>query len=227
MHLRFFAPLYLVLRTVVGAVWVAMALCTTVQAQTAAAITPAALQERWLEAKAQPELEKNLYALGKKVAAVCANCHAAHSRSSLLEVPYLEGQNPQYLMEQIRRFSQGLRKNAFMEGILKAMSRDDMVGMVLFYEREPLPARAAQDTALQAKGKAHYARICISCHASDGRGNERLPRIAGQHYGYVQLTLKRYRDGSDVRFDSNMAFVTQGMTDQDIQAVATYLETMP
>lgn len=51
--------------------------------------------------------------------------------------------------------------------------------------------------------------------------------LLAQHYGYVDMTLKRYRDGSTVRSDPNMAFVTKAMTDQDIAAVATYLETMP
>lgn len=196
-------------------------------AQSSKDITQAQLVERLQEAKTDPELEQRLYGLGRKVAAVCANCHADQQGTAILEVPYLSGQNPEYLVEQIRQFSQGGRKNVFMEGILRAMNRDEMVGMVLFYEKDALPARAPRDAALVQKGKQYYERICINCHGADGHGNERLPRVAGQHFGYVDLTLKRYRDGSSMRSDANMAFVTKSMSDQDIAAVAAYLETMP
>lgn len=227
MHLRRFALLPRCFFAALGAGLLSVALGPMAHAQARKEITQADLQARLQEAKSKPELEQKLYGLGRRVAAVCANCHAGQNGKAILEVPYLEAQNPAYLVEQMRQFSQGIRKNTFMEGILKAMSRDEMVGMVLFYEQEKLPARLASDGALAARGKAYYERICINCHAADGHGNDRLPRIAGQHSGYVELTLKRYRDGSDVRSDANMAFVAKGMTDQDVQAVATYLETMP
>lgn len=227
MRLCFFPLSRLFWKTVGAAVWLALAACPVVQAQQGGAITQAELQSRLQEAQAQPELAQTLYALGKKVAAVCANCHGQERNQAILEVPYLDGQNPAYLVEQVRQFSQGLRKNSFMQGILKAMRRDEMVGMVLFYEKQALPARQAADVALLARGQAYYQRVCIHCHGADGHGNARLPRIAGQHAGYVQMTLQRYRAGSSVRSDSNMAFVTQGMSDADIAAVASYLTTMP
>lgn len=224
---RFLAPLHTCFHTALGAVLLSVALWPAAHAQQGHKITQAELQARLQEATDNPELGQRLFALGRKVAAVCVNCHGDQNSQAILEVPYLDGQNPAYLVEQIRQFSQGQRKNAFMEGILKAMSRDEMVGMVLFYAQQKLPARQPTDTALHSKGKAYYERVCINCHAADGHGNERLPRIAGQHAGYVDLTLKRYRDGSSVRYDPNMAFVTKHMTDQDIQAIAAYLATMP
>ena len=227
MHLRFFVPLQARLSHLLHAALLCVAVLPAVQAQTHTAPTQAQLQERLQEAKANPELEQQLYKLGRKVAAVCANCHADHSGEAILEVPYLSGQNPAYLVEQVRQFSQGIRKNTFMEGILKALNRDEMVGMVLFYEKEKLPARPAKDLALLNQGQSYYQRVCINCHGADGHGNERLPRIAGQHMGYVELTLKRYRGGSSVRTDPTMLFVTQTMTDTEINAVAAYLETLP
>lgn len=228
MHLRLCVPLHLIVKTAVSAALLVATLGSVAHAQSAKApVTQASLQARLQEAKSNPELEQQLYTLGKKVVAVCVNCHGAQNAKAVLEVPYLDGQNPAYLVEQIRQFSQGQRKNTFMEGILKAMNRDEMVGMVLFYEKSQLPARQPADHSLYTKGKAYYERICFNCHGADGHGNEQLPRIAGQHAGYVDLTLKRYREGSSVRSDPNMAFVTKRMTDQDIQAVATYLETLP
>ena len=227
MHLRIPAPLAMCFRALISTALLLAPTLQLAQAQSSQEVTQAQLVARLEQAKAQPELEQQLYSLGRKVAAVCAHCHADHNGQAILEVPYLSGQNPAYLVEQIRQFSQGVRKNTFMEGILRAMNRDEMVGMVLFYEKDPLPARPTRDVGLMAKGKQYYERICINCHGANGHGNERLPRVAGQHFGYVEQTLKRYRDGSSLRSDANMAFVTKGMSDQEIAAVSAYLETMP
>ena len=227
MHLRFLVSLHTSFHAFWGAALILVFWVPQALAQSAPEMSQLQLQARLLEAQSNPALGQKLYAQGKKVAAVCANCHGHQNGSVLWEVPYLEGQNPAYLVEQVRQFSQGIRKNTFMEGILKALHRDEMVGMVLFYAQEKLAPRKPIDTALLEKGKAYYARICIHCHQADGHGSERLPRIAGQHLGYVEMTLKRYRDGSSARSDANMAFVTQNMSDEDIRAVATYLETMP
>ena len=200
---------------------------TALWAQPAAATHSTALAARLQAAQTSAPLAQQLYALGQKVATVCVHCHAQGKSTDLLEAPYLDGQNPAYLMEQMRQFAQGQRKNSFMQGILKPMTVDEMVGVVLFYAQAPLPARIPSDTARVPQGKAYYHRVCVACHGADGHGNARLPRIAGQHAGYVQLTLQRYRDGSHARSDANMAFVTRNMVDADIQAVAAYLETLP
>ena len=139
MNLRFSASLHACFQTVMSAALLSVVLWPVAHAQPSKQITQAELQARLLEAKTNPEIEQKLYTVGRKVAAVCANCHADQNGTAILEVPYLDGQNPAYLVEQIRQFSQGLRKNTFMEGILKAMNRDEMVGMVLFYEKEKLP----------------------------------------------------------------------------------------
>lgn len=226
MQLCFFAPFLASLKSL-ARIAVVAALSVTASHAEPKLPTQQELQIRLQEAQADPELWQRLHNLGGKVAAVCANCHGDHTGNAVLEVPYLAGQNPAYLVEQVRQFSQGIRKNTFMEGILKALSRDEMVGMVLFYEKEKLPPRPAKDLKLLTQGKNYYERVCVNCHAADGHGNERLPRIAGQHMGYVELTLQRYRDGSSVRSDANMAFVTKNMSDAEIKSVAAYLQTMP
>ena len=196
-------------------------------AEPAAQWRASTLQARLQQAQTQPDVAEALYDMGRKVATVCVHCHGHRSDQTFFEVPYLDGQNPAYLIEQMRQFSQGIRKNAFMEGILKALSVDEVVGMALFYAQQPLPARAPKEVALLAKGQAHYARICVACHGADGHGNAQHPRLAGQHAGYVELTLQRYRAGSSTRSNPTMGMVAQSMSDQDIQAVAAYLVTLP
>ena len=185
------------------------------------------LTARLREAQADPVLADTLFKAGRKVAAVCANCHGEGGNSVKPEIPNLADQNPAYLLEQLRQFADGRRRNEFMEGIIKVMSADEKVGMVLFYSAQKVQHKPVTETALAAQGQTYYRQNCMACHGEAGRGNEKMARVAGQQTKYLDLTLKRYRVGSGVRVDPMMAGSTRTMTDADIQAVIAYVSAMP
>jgi len=182
---------------------------------------------RLAEARADPKLSANLVKTGQKVAAFCANCHGDGGNSGKPEVPNLAGQNPAYLLEQLRQFADGRRRNEFMEGMIKAMTADEKVGMVLFYAAQPVTPKPPTKPALVARGKEYYGKTCFRCHGEDGRGGEKFARVAGQQPEYLTVTLKRYRVGQGVRTDPLMAANTKLMTDADIDAVVAYVTSMP
>ena len=84
MHLRFFAPLHVCFKTVLGAALLSIVLWPAAQAQQGAQVTQAELQTRLQEAKGNPEVEQRLYSLGQKVAAVCVNCHGSNDGKAIL-----------------------------------------------------------------------------------------------------------------------------------------------
>lgn len=185
------------------------------------------LDARLREAQANPTLEQTLLKTGRRVAAVCAHCHGEGGSSVKPDIPNLAGQNPAYLLEQLRQFADGRRRNEFMEGMIRAMDSDEKVGMVLFYTSQPVVPRTAGNAALIAAGHDYFSKVCFRCHGTDGRGNTLIPRIAGQQAGYLRLTLQRYRAGTGVRVEPLMAASTRLMTDADIDAVAAYVASMP
>lgn len=185
------------------------------------------LGARLQAAQADPKLGESLFKTGRRVAAVCANCHGEGGNSPKADTPNLAGQNPAYLLEQLRQFADGRRRNEFMEGMIKAMTADEKVGMVLFYAAQPVTLKPSIKPALVAKGKEYYGKTCFRCHGEDGRGGEKFARIAGQQPEYLTTTLKRYRVGQGVRTDPLMAANTKLMTDADIEAVVAYVMTMP
>ncbi|NMM84722.1 cytochrome C [Rhodococcus sp. SRB_17] len=207
----------------------AVPLSLPVQAQPAKARATAAvdLSARLREAEADPRLSDALFKVGRKVAAVCANCHGEGGNSAKPDIPNLAGQNPAYLLEQLRQFADGRRRNAFMEGLIKAMDSDEKVGMVLFYTAQPVLHKPTTSAALAAKGQAYFQQTCFRCHGADGRGNATIARIAGQQSGYLSTTLRRYRDGTGVRADSIMGSNTRLMSDADIDAVVAFVASMP
>ena len=114
-----------------------------------------------------------------------------------------------------------------MEGMIRAMNSDEKIGMVLFYAAQEVTHKPATNAALAGKGQEYYGKICFRCHGNVGRGNELIARIAGQQADYLRVTLKRYRDGTDVRANSIMTPNTKNMTDADIEAVVAYVSSMP
>lgn len=185
------------------------------------------LDARFKEAQANPKLADDLYKVGRKVAAVCANCHGDGGNSTKPSIPNLAGQNPAYLLEQLRQFADGRRRNEFMEGMIRAMDADEKIGMVLFYAAQEVTHKPAANATMAAKGQDIFNKNCFRCHGNVGRGNEQIARIAGQQPDYLSLTLKRYRDGADVRANSIMTPNTKHMTDADIEAVVAYVSSMP
>ena len=194
--------------------------------QPAGSQASAALGARLKEVEGNPRQMAAMYKTGAKVAAFCANCHGEGGNSLKPDIPNLAGQNPAYLLEQMRQFSEGERRNEFMQRLIKVLSPDEKVGMVVFYAQQEVIHKPATNAALASQGQQYYSKTCWRCHGEQGRGNESFARIAGQQAPYLSLALKRYRDGSSVRQDPLMSSNTRLMSNADIAAVVAYVSSM-
>lgn len=163
---------------------------------------------------------------GKKASFFCANCHGPDGNSNIGEVPNLAGQNPVFLLEQIRKFGEGSRKNEFMEQLIRVLSEEDKINIAVYYAQQPVRLRPVTDTTLQARGMELYSKVCVRCHGEQGRGGERIARLAGQQPPYLNLALTRYRDRTGERIDPLMAANTAFLKDEDIKAVVEYVSHM-
>ena len=203
--------------------------CQSAAAQSAQVRATASvdLSARLTQAQSDPQLGQALFQKGRKVAAVCANCHGDGGNSTKPDVPNLAGQNPAYLLEQLRQFADGRRRNMFMEGMIRARNSDGKVGMVLFYASQVVARTTPSNAALAAKGQDYFNKTCFRCHGTDGRGNAQIARIAGQQAPYLGLTLKRYRAGGGERAQSVMVENARFMSDADIDAVVAFVSSMP
>jgi len=208
----------------------ALVLSTMVSASFAQAPAPrlaaSAVDSKLVEIQNDPKQFEQYYRVGKKVAAFCANCHGEGGNSVKTDVPNLAGQNTAYLLDQVRQFADGRRKNEFMQGLMKALSADEKVGIAVFFSNQEVTPHPVKDAGLVARGKTYYDKTCWRCHGDQGRGSEKYARIAGQQADYLTITLRRYRDGSAARMDPIMASNTKNMSDADIQAVVAYVSSM-
>ena len=76
----------------------------------------------------------------------------------------------------------------------------------------------------QAGKKA--ARVCTSCHGAKGISRvESYPSIAGQSAQYLAKQLQAFKTGA--RTDSQMTFVAQRLSEEDIINISTWYSRLP
>lgn len=171
---------------------------------------------------------------GKTKAAQCAACHGPQGNMQSDQFPKLAGQGAPYIYEQLKLFKSGERQNAIMAGQVAGLNDQDMKDLAAFFAAQQTRPGAA-DVAVAPAGAALYhggnadedIPACAGCHGPSGLGNAaaKFPRLSGQSPQYVAAQLKAYRDGkrSGYRNATIMNGVAENLTDNDIQALASYV----
>jgi cytochrome c553 len=178
-------------------------------------------------AQANPVQLESFIKSGAKVATFCASCHGDGGNSVKPDVPNLAGQNAAYLLDEMRQFTDGSRKDTeFKQRLIKVLSPQEKIGLNLYYAHQSVTYKPAGNTALAARGQVVYQKECVVCHEADGRGTEDIARVAGQQTVYLTHVLNAYRDGSSRRGDKGMIKSLRGLSEADVAAVVTYVGSM-
>ncbi|NKN32839.1 c-type cytochrome [Marichromatium bheemlicum] len=169
-----------------------------------------------------------------KANAICQACHAADGNSIVPLWPKLAGQHPEYAYKQMMQFKNGERYNVQMTPMAMPLTEQEVRDVVTYYSQQVQTGGVA-DRELAALGQKIYRAgnpksgvpACSGCHGPAGMGQalSKFPRLAGQHADYVKQTLEHFRQGERAN-DPNgmMRGVTARMTDQEIAAVAQYIQ---
>ncbi|HET8818493.1 MAG TPA: c-type cytochrome [Xanthomonadaceae bacterium] len=188
---------------------------------------------------------------GAAKAAVCAACHGVDGNPSDPQYPRIAGQNERYIARQLALFKAGQRTTpmaAIMQPYAMPLSAQDMRDIGAYFADQSPGAGIADDSVVTV-GK--YAGLkffevgqqlyragdfereipaCMACHGPAGRGNPGppYPAVAGQFADYTARQLELFREGmvmgSGDHANTVMAGVAAELTDQEIQALASYIE---
>jgi len=173
----------------------------------------------------------------QNTAEFCATCHSAQVQDYAdRTVPILQGQYPDYLYKQLEHFAQGEdgpRNHPLMTAIAQALTTEEKKALASYYSSQPyLIQKTVNDSALLEKGRRLYLggdvsrRIpaCAACHHPSGRGNQPAlyPFLAHQNAEYLIQQLEAYR--SQQRLHPVMNLVAHSLSDEQIQAVAYYIQ---
>ncbi|MBL1262544.1 c-type cytochrome [Methylomicrobium sp. RS1] len=161
-------------------------------------------------------------AAGAEKAAMCVGCHGPNGKSSNPQWPNLAAQQPDYMAAQLKAFKSGARKNPMMQSMAANLSDQDIENLAAYFAAQPA-AKAGGDTAL-AKTGAEKAGTCLHCHGAQGQGITQIPRLAGQHPGYLEAQLKHFKEGS--RQGGPMQGMASALSDDDIKALSAYFGSL-
>jgi cytochrome c553 len=169
---------------------------------------------------------------------VCAACHGADGNSAVPVNPNLAGQGAEYISRQLQHFKAGIRVNPVMQGMVAALTPEEMVALGIYFSQQQPKVRTARDAKLvemaqtiyRAGDAANGLPACSACHSPNGVGVPKsFPRLAGQYSDYTLAQLKSFKagergndkEGKDVQ-GRIMATIAQKMNDTQMKALSDY-----
>ena len=185
-----------------------------------------ALEQRIEEINARPDELELVMEEGRHRITLCKTCHGADGVSVKPGVPNLAGQNPLYIVDQFGRFSDGRRNHFMMSGLAKSFTTEDKIRLAIYFSRMPTATSGGGRLELTERGRQLFSSNCTRCHGNDGRGTEGYARLAGQRPDYLAKMLTEFRDRTGRRLSDTMSGVAMAFSDEDIQALATYIASL-
>ncbi len=165
---------------------------------------------------------------GKEKAAVCASCHGADGNAVLPIYPNLAGQSWRYLYIQLKDFKEGRRHNNTMSPLAASLSREDMINIANYFAAQPVKANPyVPDEGKIKLGKAKADEtLCSMCHLGEFKGQNEIPRVAGQQYDYVMEQLRNFKSRTRTNDAGNMTSVAQTLSEADMDNLANYIVSL-
>lgn len=174
---------------------------------------------------------------GVAKAMVCGACHGQDGNSTIAEWPKIAGQHADYATRQTQMVRDQKRNVPTMYPSVMNLTDQDIADISAYFEKQAIKLGVA-DEALVEVGQAIYQSgnmssgvpSCSACHGPSGRGipGAHYPSLQGQHADYTADRLRRYRlgenNGADDPYSNIMVAVSQQLTDEEIEAVSSYIE---
>ncbi|HTQ74370.1 MAG TPA: c-type cytochrome [Burkholderiales bacterium] len=165
---------------------------------------------------------------GGKKAAACVTCHGPGGNSASGEYPILAGQTARYIYLELKDFKEGRRTNGLMAPFVAKLSREDMLDLAdYFAAQKPKPIAFKADPTRAARGRKKADEVlCTMCHLGGMKGQNEIPRVAGQWPEYVIGQLKAFKARTRTNDAGNMTSVAQTLSEADIEDLAHYIATL-
>ena len=156
-------------------------------------------------------------AAGKAAAAACSGCHGENGVSTNPANPALAGQDAQYVVNALKGYKDGTRKEETMKLAVSSLTDRAMADMAAHYaQQEPRAPKVEKPLAL-----ADWVQRCDRCHGVNGNSTDpRSPALAGQRADYLQKAIRSYQAGR--RKSSVMAAMSTALSDADVENLAAY-----
>jgi len=162
---------------------------------------------------------------GKRKAEACIGCHGPAGNSPTGAFPTLAGQTSRYLYLQLRDFKEGRRKDPVMSPMAADLSKEDMQDLAEYFSTQKQAANGFKADPAKVKAGAAKANevLCAMCHLGELKGQNEMPRLAGQQPDYIVKQLKDFRKRKRTNDAGNMTSVSKNLSDEDIANLSHYI----
>ena len=168
----------------------------------------------------------------------CKTCHglAGQGYHGFYPIPRLAGQQQQYIENQLQAFIEHRRENRFMYSVAHVLSPAMRTALAVHFSElnsKPLGGASRQ---LVATGKKIYedgipetnVPACMACHGAQAKGQDAIPRLAGQLNDYIISKLanwnkERGQVPSQPDISAIMLPTSHNLTKAQVAAVAAYV----
>jgi len=126
-------------------------------------------------------------------------------------------------------FREGNRKDAIMGPIAAPLSNAEISELGSYFSAQPAePAGKPLAPAAAAAARGLAEKLgCVTCHGTELKGQQHIPRLAGQQTDYLRTQLLGFKAGTRFDMDGNMTAAAQVLTPADIETLASYLSALP
>lgn len=185
---------------------------------------------------------------GKEINGTCAGCHGEFGQGGKRgEYPRIAGQRQAHIMDQLRAFQKRTRINLPMFPYTqeRELSDADIVDVSAYLASIELPTQWPEfkdsDDALTRltavdkvmiiprapgnldNGGTIYQKECVTCHARDGMGRGKFPRLVGQYSSYLRKQMDAFVRGERAHDEEGAGGVLNQLKEQDLQDLLAYL----
>lgn len=160
--------------------------------------------------------------------ALCIACHGPNGNSQNPAVPSLAAQPAQFISTQLVMFREKRRSDPQMSPIAATLTNPDISALGKFFstQQREAPAKKPGDDVMAA-GKALAEKFnCVVCHGPALKGQQHIPRLAGQQADYLRTQLRGFKAGTRFDMDGNMTSAAQPLAAADIDVLAQYLAAL-
>jgi cytochrome c553 len=185
---------------------------------------------------------------GKEINATCAGCHGEFGQGGKRgEYPRIAGQRQAHIADQLKSFRARTRINLPMFPYTqeRELSDADIVDVSAYLAGVELPTQwpefKADDDALTRltamekvmiiprapgdveAGRVIYQKQCVTCHARDGMGRGKFPRLVGQYTSYLMKQMEAFIKGDRPHDEEERGGLLNQLKEKDLQDILAYL----
>lgn len=166
----------------------------------------------------------------------CETCHGESGQGfyGYYAIPRLAGQQPGYLLNQLRDFTSGLRTHPIMGNVARGVAQP-MYGAIAEHFHSMNSLLLGGGGGNVALGRKIFTEglpesnvpACWACHGPDAHGAREIPRLAGQLPAYLEKTMASWEAERSAKSAGGLSLLmvptTHNLTRAQIAAVAAYV----